>query len=230
MKAHEYVDIALRCHVESMRQKNGRAPNVPTGIRRPWARPSMILVLDTETTTELTASMPGFKGPAWSAHAQSLLFGTARLYVHQRRAWRWTDEWLFHPDNLPAHGMSVLRQWVEGHTERVAGGIFLAGTRVHFHFCPLTAFLKDFYYVTAAGRALVCGQNLPFDLTRLAWQARPAHGTFFEGGFRLDLYSYIDKHGKQRRDPYRPGIRIKNLGGHKAAIEWTGVIPDEPKP
>ena len=170
--------------------------------------------------------MPGFTGPEWSAYAQSLLFGTARLYVQDRKRWRWTDEWLFYPNGLPGHGLAALGGWVEDHTERVGDSIFLRGTSTKLHFCPLNTFLKDFYWIAYEGRALVCGFNLPFDLSRLAWGAVPAGG-HFEGVFRLDLFSYIDKRGVRKRDPYRPGIRIKNLGSHKASIEFTGIMPDD---
>lgn len=227
MKEFEYLDVALRCNVEPDPPKKTRnEAQRRTWKPKQWVRPGMLLVLDTETATDLTQSMPGFKGPEWSAYAQSVLFGTARLYMRERKGWRWTDEWLFYSDALPRHGLAVLRAWVEGHTERVGDAIFLRGTQTRFHFCPLSMFLKDFYWVAHEGQAVVCGFNLPFDLSRLAWHAGPAHGRF-EGGFRLDLYSYADKRATRRRDPYRPGIRIKNLGGHKASIEFTGVMPDD---
>jgi hypothetical protein len=186
----------------------------------------MLLVLDTEVATDLTRTMPGFRGSAWSANAQSLMFGTARLYVRGRTRWRATDEWLFHPDDLPEHGLAVLRQWVAEHTERVGEAVFLRGTQTKLHLCPLTALLKDFYRIAYEGQAMICGFNLPFDLSRLAWKASPARGRF-EGGFRLDLYAYADERGKPQRDPYRPAIRIRNLGGHKASMAFTGVKADD---
>jgi len=227
MKGYEYLDIALRCHVEPEPQK-GKRDKAPHETWKPpkWLRPDMILVLDTETATDLTRTMPGFEGPEWSAYAQSLLFGTARLYVRERTRWRWTDEWLFYPDGFPEYGLAALRGWVEDHTERVGDSIFLRGMSTKFHFCPLSTFLKDSYWIAYEGRALVCGFNLPFDLSRLAWNAGPARRRF-EGGFRLDLFSYVDKRGVRKRDPYRPGIRIKNLGSHKASIEFTGIMPDD---
>lgn len=229
MKEHEYLDIALRCYIEPLpaRGKGARRararprPKTP----RPWVRPKTLLVLDTETATDQTRGMPGFTGPEWSAYPQSLLFGTARLYVRDRKGWRWTDEWLFYPDGLPAYGLTALRGWVEDHVERVGASTFLRGTRTRFHFCALSAFLKGLYYVAYEGQALVCGLNLPYDLSRLAWNAGPVRGRF-EGGFRLDLYSYV-KRGFRKRDPYRPGIRVKNLGSHKASMEFTGVMPDD---
>lgn len=226
MKEHEYLDIALRCYVEPLPAKHKRAETRPRPkIPRPWVRPKALLVLDTETATDRTRTMPGFAGPEWSAYPQSLLFGTARLYVRDRKEWRWTDEWLFYPDELPEYGLSALREWVDGHTERVGASTFLRGTRTRFHFCALSAFLRDFYYVAYEGQALVCGFNLPYDLSRLAWNAGPARDRF-EGGFRLDLYSYL-KGRSRKRDPYRPGIRVKNLGGHKASMEFTGVMRDD---
>lgn len=227
MKEYEYLDIALRCYVEP-EPRRGKRGKVPPQIRKPprWVRPEMLLVLDTETATDLTRTMPGFKGPEWSAYAQSLLFGTARLYVLERKRWRWTDEWLFYPNDLPEFGLVALRGWVDDHTERIGDSTFLRGTPTKFHFCPLSTFLKDSYWIAYEGRALVCGFNLPYDLSRLAWNAVPAGGRF-EGGFRLDLFSYTDKRGERKRDPYRPGIRIKNLGSHKASIEFTGIMPDD---
>jgi len=228
VKPYEYLDIALRCHVEpDLPKRKKTRDKVPHEKLNPplWLRPEMLLIFDCETATDLTRTMPGFEGPEWSPYAQSLLFGTARLYVLEQKRWRWTDEWLFYPDGLPEYGLTMLRGWVEDHVERIGDSVFLQGTRTRFHFCPLREFLRDFYRVAYEGRALVCGFNLPYDDSRLAWNAVPAEG-YFEGGFRFDLYSYV-KRGKQKRDPYRPGIRIKNLGSHKASIEFTGVMPDD---
>ena len=226
----EYLDIALRCYIEPMPAKHKQTKRAQARPRpetpRPWARPNMILVLDTETATDQTRTMPEFEGPDWSAYAQSLLFGTARLYVRGPTEWRWTDEWLFYPDGFPEYGLAALREWVEDHTERVGDSTFLRGTSTKFHFCPVSTFLKDSYWIAYEGGALVCGFNSPYDLSRLAWNAGPAMEDF-EGGFRLDLYSYEDERGARKRDPYRPGIRIKNLGSHKASIEFTGVMPDD---
>lgn len=228
VKPYEYLDIALRCHVEpeppKRKKKKDKAPREKLNPP-PWLRPEMLLILDCETATDLTRTMPGFEGPEWSPYAQSLLFGTARLYVLEQKGWRWTDEWLFYPDDLPEFGLAALRGWVDDHTERVGDSTFMRGTPTKFHFCPLSTFLKNSYWIAHEGRALVCGFNLPFDLSRLAWNAVPAGGRF-EGGFRLDLFSYV-KRGVRKRDPYRPDIRIKNLGSRKASIEFTGIMPDD---
>ncbi len=86
------------------------------------------------------------------------------------------------------------------------------------------------------------GSNLPFHLSRLAFDAGSARG-FFAGGFSLGLWSYTDKKGRERPNGFRPRICIKYIGNKRALIAFTArnspdeedLIPDgslsgEPKP
>jgi hypothetical protein len=76
------------------------------------------------------------------------------------------------------------------------------------------------------GRALLVGFNLPFDLSRLAFTARPARGRF-AGGFSLALWSYA-KAGVERASTRRPSVGIKHIDSKRALKGFTARFgPDD---
>src|SRR3954452_19482355 len=75
----DYLPLAVRAFTECASRKVAR-------VRRAWRRPRLLLVLDTETTTDA---------------AQALLFGCARVYRLDAEGFALVEEVLFHADELP---------------------------------------------------------------------------------------------------------------------------------
>ena len=76
-------------------------------------------------------------------------------------------------------------------------------------------FIDKFFQAAYKGRCLLVGFNLPFDLSRIAFDVAPARGRF-AGGFSLGLGSYLDDQGRERRDQYRPRVGIKHIDSKRA--------------
>jgi hypothetical protein len=86
-------------------------------------------------------------------------------------------------------------------------------------------FLKRFYREVYKSRCLLVGFNLPFDLSRLAYDALPARARF-AGGFSLGFWTYLDELGNERPNRYRPRIGVKHIDSKRALKGFTGQ--DEP--
>jgi hypothetical protein len=167
-----------------------------------------VLILDTETTTDPT---------------QRLTFGWYRYC-------RWEDEarlgcaqeGLFYADELPdrdAVGFAILRAFADAHAADVAPGANPAlwmGSRRDF--------VNDVLWPAHQAETLVCGFNLPFDLSRLAigWgEARRSYA----GGFSFTLWEYCDAEtGEWRENRYRPRLRIKPLDSKRARIGFASPV------
>ena len=68
--------------------------------------------------------------------------------------------------------------------------------------------------------------NHPFDLSRLAHDFAKARGRY-AGGFSLGLWTYVDKNGRECRDPHRPRIAIKHIDSKRSLIGFTArIAPD----
>lgn len=198
----------------------------------PDDRPSIAIVVDTESATDCTGTMPGFDGPRWTGLAQSLLFGVAR--VCRTADWKPLDEYVFYPDDLPEDGIHRLREAFAAISWPMADGRELRDELgVRAHLLPLSAYLKVFYALAYAHRALVIGLNLPYDLARLAHDWAPARSRHYAGGWTLKLWRYRDPEtGRWRDHPFRPRIVIKSIDGKKAFIGFTGTKlgPEEDAP
>jgi hypothetical protein len=126
-----------------------------------------MFVFDTETRTD---------------ESQRLTFGSYRFFVDNELR----EEGLFYADDLPSKDRKTLEKYVAAHNR--LGTRFLLLTRREF--------LKKLYKAAYKGRAMLVGFNLPFDLSRIAFTARPARGRF-AGGFSFAIWSYI-KSGVER--------------------------------
>lgn len=162
-----------------------------------------MLVFDTETRTDST---------------QRLTFGSYRFY----RAGKCLEEGLFCGDDLPAKERSILETYVANHEADV--------DRRGRQLLPLMSrseFLKKVYNAAYKGRCLLVGFNLPFDLSRVAFNSTAARGRF-AGGFSLGLWSYIDKNGREVANHFRPRIGIKQIDSKRALKGFTSRrSPDE---
>lgn len=174
---------------------------------RPWRCPDAMFVLDTETRIDAT------QGPT---------FGSYRFIVDGQCL----EEGLFYADDLPDKDRRILERYVTVHS---------AGT-VHDSTLKLLTrdeFADKLYRAAYKGRCLLVGFNLPFDLSRVACDFTHARGRF-AGGFALELWSYIDKNGRQHPDPHRPRICIKQIDSKRALKGFTSrhspdrsdLIPD----
>src|SRR5439155_1694375 len=88
-------------------------------------------------------------------------------------------------------------------------------------------FLDRLYKLVYKGRCLLVGFNLPFDLSRAAFDVTSARGRF-AGGFALELWSYIDKFGHEQFHPYRPRVGIKHIDSKRALKGFTARNNPDP--
>jgi hypothetical protein len=164
-----------------------------------WRRPEAMLVFDTETRTDPT---------------QRLTFGSYRFIV----AGECLEEGLFYADDLPAKDRKVLEQYVAHSADAAKKDLRLVTRR---------QFLAKFYKAAYKGRCLVVGFNLPFDISRLAFDVKAARGRF-AGGFSLGLWTYFDKKGQERPSMHRPRIGVKQIDSKRALKGFTARdTPDD---
>jgi hypothetical protein len=152
--------------------------------------PELVLVFDTETRVD---------------HAQALLFGS---YQIREAAGKLRQEGLIHGE-LDADEMATLRRYVAEHDSRTGGHLRLHSRR---------SFLRQvFWPIAYKARARVVGFNLPFDLSRLAYDWRRARN----GGFTLLMFESVDAAGRVWPDRYRPAIRVKALDSKRNFISFA---------
>lgn len=177
-----------------------RAYTPPTSPRRSsnartWTLPSLVLVVDTETTTDPT---------------QRLTFGVWRVYKESTLI----DEGLFHGDDLPGTKLQVLQEYVTSHQADTP-------TPEPLRLLSRQAFLGEvFWPVACKARGLVVGFNLPFDVSRLAIGSGTARGVFYGGGFSLPLWDY-EKDGVRQENRYRPRIAVKSIDSKRSLTGFT---------
>jgi hypothetical protein len=215
-----------------MQQNDSKTTKTPIAVRvypnigedtpqyssRPWKCPDAMFVFDTETRTDAT---------------QRLTFGSYRFIV----SGRCLEEGLFFADDLSDKELRVLKKYVEAKpADTVPEG------NPKLRLLSRWEFVDRMYRAAFKGRCLLVGFNLPFDLSRLAYDFTTARGRF-AGGFALELWSYIDQAGCERHSQYRPRIAIKHIDSKRALKGFTGahdpdradLIPDgsatgEPEP
>jgi hypothetical protein len=159
-----------------------------------WRRPDAMFVFDTETRTDPT---------------QRLTFGSYRFLV----AGKCLEEGLFFSEDLPPQDLATLRDYVKKNRAVTDGvGKLQLLTRREF--------VNKLFAAVYKGRALSVGFNLPFDLSRIARGCTTARGRF-AGGFALELWTYIDKAGRERVNPHRPRIGIKQIDSKRALKGFT---------
>jgi hypothetical protein len=161
-----------------------------------WRIPSAMLVLDTETRTDAT---------------QRLTFGSYRFY----KDGHCLEEGLFFGDDLPKRDQRILERYVSRHNAD-----FQAESRRRLLLLTRNQFLKKLYQAAYKGQCLLVGFNLPFDLSRIAFNSSAARGRF-AGGFSLGLWSYIDAFGCEMANHFRPRIGIKQIDSKRALKGFT---------
>jgi hypothetical protein len=184
------LPIAIRVYPEPNNAKE-RARS-----EEPWTLPPAMLVFDTETRIDAR---------------QSLTFGSYRFIV----AGRCLEEVLFHGDDLPKRDLRTLERYLATHRPDVAGEGFQ-----QMRLLTRAEFVNRLYEAVYKGRCLLVALNLPFDLSRIAYDSTTARGRF-AGGFSLGLWTYADKDGREFPNPYRPRIGIKQIDSKRALKGFT---------
>lgn len=184
----ETHDIFLRAYAKQANDKKQRKRSFAQNDGDKW--PEFALVFDTET--RITAD-------------QSLTFGVYRLCKLVSDRYELTEEGIFYSDDLSPAELRVLRKHVDASVPDVNAfpPIFPLYSRSEF-------MQRVFWPSIKYKGALVCGLNLPFDLTRmaLAWN-RGNHDEWtlimaqFPGGVE---------------NRYRPRILIAPIDSKKAFI------------
>jgi hypothetical protein len=190
------LPIAVRVYPDTRDAERDGKPR-----KSPPPRPSSMFVFDTETRTDTT---------------QRLTFGSYRLIENGDTI----EEALFHADDLPSKDRKTLERYVATHP-----GNWVTEGAAHRGLLTRGGFLKKFYRYVYKSRCLLVAFNLPFDLSRIAYESKPARRRF-AGGFSIGLWSYIDDAGRERDHRYRPRIGIKQIDSKRAIKGF--IARDEP--
>jgi len=219
MDPSDPIDIAFRVYAEPRDNGKRRRAGAQTPGARSW-RPAAVLFLDCETTTD---------------EAQKLTFG---FYRYCRIRWNGDtfqlscmEEGIFYADDLPTcdpDGFGLLQRYAQSHQADVGPGV-----RQELRFRSQDEFLFHVLYLAAyRARALVCGFNLPFDLSRLARHAGAARASrrkgvgddaasaTYRGGFSF-AYWGRERDGVWHDRPSMPRIAIKSLDSKRALIGFV---------
>jgi hypothetical protein len=157
------LPIALRVYPELQGQEIKRKTKA-----KPWRRPEAVLVFDTESRIDET---------------QALTFGSYRYFQEGACL----EEGLFYADDLPDDERAILQRYVSTRKADTA-----AGVAQKIRLLTRSDFVERFYKDVYKGRYLLVGFNLPFDLSRIAYDATIARGGKFSGGFSFALSAYGD--------------------------------------
>ena len=196
------------------------APVVPRKLRARRERsraegwPELVLLIDTETSIDA---------------AQRLRFGSYRLCRWVRDGsgyWRLVciEEGLFYGDELPEKCPQDFRALGAYARNAFADTPDLSASRLPVY--SRRDFVeKVLWRAVAQGRALICGFNLPFDLSRLAvsWgETRPRDtARRFARGFSFQLWDWRNPKTKRREEhPFRPRLLIRHEDSKRARFAW----------
>ena len=102
------------------------------------------------------------------------------------------EEGLFYPDDLSSDQLSILQDYVRTHRADTV-------KRRPLKFLTLREFLKKFFTASYKDRCLVVGFNLPFDLSRLAFDAGAARFSRRILAGSLDLFRQRHRIGNFRQ-------------------------------
>ncbi len=196
----EIHDVFVRAYAtdkEQEEKKVSKKRNTRTNNRLKW--PVYALVFDTETRT--TAD-------------QSLTFGVFRLCELRNGKYEVVREGLFYADDLPLSELQILQRYVQTEISDVKS------FPPEFPLYSRTDFLqKVFWPAIKRNGALICGLNLPFDLSRLA--------VAWERGDNDEWSLVMSKFPNGVENRYRPRVLISPIDSKKAFIKLAN--PWKPK-
>jgi hypothetical protein len=234
--------LAIELVLRGWEQPNPKHGGARDERSAPWTldRVDLLIVIDTETSTDATCALDGFPQEIWGRGAQKLLFGRLHFYAVTHRRGEHTvkpiAELLFHADDLPESGMTALRAAYAAQgkpryqTRRIPAPAFRVTAdglvepfdiAVDVAHVSRTAAVQELlrHVRQYERRALVVGYNLPFDLSRLAtdWRYIPQHAEeFYRGGFSLGLL----RRENGMPSGQHPRIELKTLQ-KGAAMRWS---------
>jgi hypothetical protein len=202
------VLAGLRAYMGPVKSPSGHSKHMGP---RATGWPRLVLLIDTETSIDAI---------------QRLRIGTYRLC-------QWVgddaggatleciEEGVFYGDDLPARDLAVLRAYAK---QAVADAASIEAIELTCY--SRREFVERVLWrAVREGRALICGFNLPFDLSRLAvgWgNTRPRDELrLFARGFSLQLWDYPHPQtGKREEHPFRPRLLIRHIDSKRARFAW----------
>jgi hypothetical protein len=198
MDAPDPLAVAVRAY--TVREEEERFSD--SARRGQWQLPDHLLVFDTETTVD---------------YSQRLNFGSWRYY---RTEWGDTpapalvcvEEGLIYADDLPDRypdGSETLLRYADATPPAVDRKVPDAAWRMRV----LSAGEFAEHVIVQFGyraRAWIVGFNLPFDLSRLAYNASESRD-YLQGGFSLTLAEYLNEAGTRSEHRWRNRVAIKTL-------------------
>jgi hypothetical protein len=194
--------IFLRAHTErskntkKRRAKNHQKPESPT-----WA--DFALVFDCETTKD---------------EKQSLTFGVYRLLRNVNGCYSEVrEEGFFHADNASHREIRLLARYADRNT---ADTVKDCPKRICVR--TLQEFVEKVFLPNALAGAVIVGFNLPFDIARIAVNARKARRLNEDWSFVMSR-DIDPRSGKVRDNPFLPRIKITRKDGKFAFIRFSGA-------
>src|SRR5712692_9580224 len=200
----DVLPVGIRVYPEPILQdmseelaNNSHAKRARSGSRPDDHR--TYLVLDTETTADTV---------------QRIKFGSYCIISDGVCV----EEALFYADDLPHAELAVLKQYVAAHKHAALLGRSLS-------LITLAEFHKVLYANVYKARFALVGFNLPFDLSRIAFEWTGAYCDY-AGGFSLGLWyatgpeaqDILAQTGVYVPNPYRPRIAIRQIDSRRALI------------
>jgi hypothetical protein len=158
--------------------------------------PKQIIVFDTETRVDAT---------------QRLTFGSFRVYIEGECL----EEGIFHAPDLSKNELAVLRRYVRTHRPNTHS----KGVR-KLNLTPLPTFLRELFRDTYKARCLLVGFNLPFDLSRIAYDFTNARREY-AGGFSLSIWAGGKGKNPKKPNANRPNVAVKHIDSKRALIGFT---------
>jgi len=165
-----------------------------------------VLILDTETSIDAS---------------QRLLFGSYQYCRETNGHYAAIEEGLIYADELPLEdpkGFATLR----AHMVRERANVSREHSR-QLRFYSRAEFIEKVFFPAACrAEALMCGFNLPFDLSRLAIECSDARRWYY-GGFSLALADYPEEKKKSRaEDTYYARVAVKPIDSKRGFIGFAG--------
>ena len=196
MPNHIYDSLPIAIRIYPETDRPRKESRAP----KKWVRPRGMLVFDAETRVDA---------------AQALTFGSFRVFWDGRCL----KEGLFYGEVLEDKERHVLDEYVAAHQAETVH-------QSNLELLSRREFVDLLFELAYRRRYLTVAFNMPFDLSRVAFEFTKARGRF-AGGFALELWSYINNLGHEVPDPNRPRICIKHIDSKRALKGFTSRrIPD----
>ncbi len=189
IETHDLFLRALAVPVEKKKQKK-RAKDVGDGFdEQKW--PDTVIAFDTESRITVD---------------QSLTIGVWRRCKLVDQKYEVIEEGIFYADDLPAKDLNVLK----AHMETAISDVPSFPPR--FPFYPRSKFMKKVFWPALKKHgAMICGLNLPYDLSRLALDWKEGN----KGEWSLIMAQYADRN----ENCNYPRILITPIDSKKAIIK-----------